>query len=63
MAETHIADSQFLWMDGQFVPYADAKIHVLSHSLHYGSAVFEGLRAYATPKGPAIFRPQEHFER
>jgi branched-chain amino acid aminotransferase len=63
MAKNNTADSQFLWMDGNFVSYSDAKIHVLSHSLHYGGAVFEGLRAYAVPQGPALFRPLEHFNR
>ncbi|NBX67832.1 MAG: branched-chain amino acid transaminase [Proteobacteria bacterium] len=63
MAKKSNADSQFIWMDGQMVPYNNATTHVLSHSLHYGGAIFEGLRAYATPQGPALFRPQEHFER
>lgn len=57
-------DSQFIWMDGELIPYADAKVHVLSHSLHYGSAAFEGIRAYRTAKGkPAIFKANEHIER
>jgi branched-chain amino acid aminotransferase len=55
--------TEFIWMDGQLVPWNDAKIHVLSHSLHYGSAVFEGIRVYETEKGPAIFRLKEHVER
>jgi len=50
-------------MDGRLVPWADAKIHVLTHSLHYGSAVFEGIRFYQTDRGPAIFRLQEHVDR
>ncbi|MGH9062289.1 MAG: branched chain amino acid aminotransferase, partial [Acidimicrobiales bacterium] len=45
-----------IWMDGQLVDWADARIHVLSHSLHYGSGVFEGIRAYESSAGPAIFR-------
>ena len=50
-------------MDGEFVPWEDAKVHVLSHAFHYGTSVFEGERAYATAKGPAIFRHQEHLDR
>ena len=50
-------------MDGKFVLWADAKIHVLSHSLHYGSAVFEGIRFYKTEDGPAVFRLKEHTAR
>jgi branched-chain amino acid aminotransferase len=52
-----------IWWNGRLVPFADAKTHVLSHALHYGSGVFEGIRAYDTPKGPAIFRLKEHVER
>jgi branched-chain amino acid aminotransferase len=63
MVKSDSADSQFLWMDGKIVPYAEATIHVLSHSLHYGGAIFEGLRAYATPQGTGLFRPKEHFDR
>ncbi len=54
---------KWIWMDGKFVPNAKAKIHVLSHALHYGTAVFEGIRAYETPQGPAIFRLGEHVNR
>ncbi|MDI1257812.1 branched-chain amino acid transaminase [Aquabacterium sp.] len=52
-----------IWMDGQMVEWRDAKIHVLTHTLHYGCGVFEGVRAYNTAQGPAIFRIQEHTER
>ncbi|MDG6901736.1 MAG: branched-chain amino acid transaminase [Nitrososphaerota archaeon] len=52
-----------IWMDGKFVPWDDAKIHVLTHGLHYGLAVFEGMRSFSTRKGPAIFRLDEHLER
>ena len=52
-----------IWMDGQLVEWRDAKIHVLSHTLHYGCGVFEGVRAYKTARGTAIFRLQEHTER
>jgi len=53
-----------IWMDGEMVPWRDAKVHVLTHSLHYGMGVFEGVRAYKTPhKGTCIFRLQEHTDR
>src|SRR2546426_4312390 len=52
-----------IWMNGKFVPYEDAKIHVLSHVVHYGSSVFEGIRAYATPSGTAVFRLDRHVQR
>ena len=52
-----------IWHDGKMVPWREATTHVLTHSLHYGLAVFEGLRAYSTPKGPAIFRLKEHIDR
>lgn len=52
-----------IWYDGQMVPWRDATTHVLTHTLHYGAGVFEGVRAYSTPQGPAIFRLQEHTDR
>ncbi len=52
-----------IWMDGQMVNWEEAKIHVLTHSLHYGMGVFEGVRAYPTPDGPAIFRLEDHISR
>ncbi len=52
-----------IWMDGQLVDWRDAKIHVLTHTLHYGCGVFEGIRAYPTSKGTAIFRLQDHTDR
>ncbi len=52
-----------IWMDGEMVEWRDAKIHVLTHTLHYGCGAFEGVRAYKTPKGTAIFRLQEHTQR
>ncbi len=52
-----------IWYDGKMVPWRDATTHVLTHSLHYGLAVFEGLRAYKTPDGTAIFRLREHVDR
>ena len=52
-----------IWYDGELVPWRNATTHVLTHSLHYGLAVFEGLRAYKTDRGTAIFRLKEHTER
>jgi len=52
-----------IWMDGQWVEWRDAKVHVLTHTLHYGAGVFEGLRAYHTDQGPAIFKLEEHTDR
>ncbi|MDF1597824.1 MAG: branched-chain amino acid transaminase [Acidimicrobiia bacterium] len=56
-------NAQFIWMDGEMVPWADAQVHALSHGLHYGTGVFEGIRAYATATGPAVFRLTEHMQR
>ncbi len=55
--------SRVIWMDGDFVPWEEATVHVLSHGLHYGAGVFEGIRAYETPTGTAVFRLTEHMER
>ena len=55
--------SEFIWMDGELVKWEDAKVHVLTHSLHYANAVFEGTRAYMTDKGLAIFRLSDHTAR
>lgn len=52
-----------IWLDGEFVPWREAKVHVLTHTLHYGMGVFEGVRAYDTDKGTAIFRLREHTDR
>lgn len=52
-----------IWLDGQLVPWREAKVHVLTHTLHYGLGVFEGVRAYKTDRGPAIFRLQAHTDR
>ena len=52
-----------IWFNGEFVPYEDATIHVLSHVIHYGSSVFEGIRCYDTDEGSAIFRLEEHMQR
>jgi branched-chain amino acid aminotransferase len=55
--------TQKIWRDGQLVPWEDATIHVMSHVVHYGSSVFEGVRCYETPSGGAIFRAREHMRR
>jgi len=53
----------FIWMDGELVPWREAKVHVLTHTLHYGMGVFEGVRAYETSTGAAVFRMQDHTRR
>jgi branched-chain amino acid aminotransferase len=58
-----IEKTQLIWMDGELVAWDEAKVHVLTHSLHYGSGVFEGIRAYATADGPAVFRLKDHIDR
>jgi branched-chain amino acid aminotransferase len=55
--------ADLIWMNGQVVPWEDAKVHVLTHALHYGTGVFEGIRAYETDQGPAVFRHHDHLER
>ena len=55
--------ADLIWMNGELIPWEDAKVHVLTHGLHYGTGVFEGVRCYKTPRGPAIFRHQDHIER
>lgn len=55
--------SDFIWMNGELVPYDQANIHVITPTMHYGIGVFEGIRCYQTPSGPAIFRLQDHLER
>jgi len=52
-----------IWFNGKLVPHAEAKVHVLSHAIHYGSSVFEGIRSYHTKKGAAVFRLREHLRR
>ena len=56
-------ESKYIWMDGELVDFEKATVHVLNPAMHYGAAVFEGIRAYNTPKGPAVFRLREHAER
>jgi branched-chain amino acid aminotransferase len=60
---TMLQTTEKIWMNGSFVNWADAKVHVLTHSLHYATAVFEGIRCYKADGGPAVFRLQEHVER
>ena len=58
-----IPATKYIWFNGKLVPWEKATVHVLSHALHYGSSVFEGVRAYETPRGPAIFRLRDHTRR
>jgi branched-chain amino acid aminotransferase len=58
-----IEKTQKIWMDGKLVDWESATVHVLTHTLHYGSGVFEGIRAYPTSRGPAVFRLTDHMER
>lgn len=55
--------ADYIWMDGEMRRWEDCTVHVMSHALHYGSSVFEGIRAYETPQGPAIFRLEDHIKR
>lgn len=55
--------SKYIWMDGQTIPWEKAQIHVLTHTLHYGAGVFEGIRFYETKNGPAVFRLKDHLKR
>ncbi len=58
-----MVSADYVWMNGEFVAFEDAKVPVLTHALHYGTGVFEGIRAYETPKGTAVFRHQAHLDR
>jgi branched-chain amino acid aminotransferase len=58
-----VSTADQIWLNGEFVAWEDAKVHVLTHALHYGTGVFEGIRAYQTERGTAIFRHTEHLER
>jgi branched-chain amino acid aminotransferase len=58
-----VKTADLIWLNGEFVAWEDAKVHVLTHSLHYGTAVFEGIRAYETDRGAAIFRHEDHLDR
>ncbi len=63
MSESLADRDGVIWFDGELVPWREAKVHVLTHTLHYGLGVFEGVRAYATDKGPLIFRLHDHTDR
>ena len=54
--------AETIWMNGEFVAWDDARVHVLSHGLHYGTGVFEGIRAYETERGTAVFRHRDHLD-
>jgi branched-chain amino acid aminotransferase len=58
-----VSQADLIWMNGELVAWEDAKVHVLTHALHYGTGVFEGIRAYDTPRGTAVFRHAEHLDR
>lgn len=58
-----IPKSEYIWFDGQLIPWDAAQVHVTTHALHYGSSIFEGIRAYATPRGPAILGLEAHLQR
>ncbi|MDG3086747.1 branched-chain amino acid transaminase [Vibrio hannami] len=58
---TNTAD--YIWFNGEMVPWAEANVHVLTHAMHYGTSVFEGIRCYNTPNGPIVFRHKEHMQR
>lgn len=63
LADEPVNLADFIWLDGELVPYEQAKVHFLSPTLHYGLGVFEGIRCYATERGPAVFRMREHLQR
>ena len=58
-----INPTKYIWFNGELVPWEKATVHVMTHALHYGSSVFEGIRCYKTPKGPAVFRLAPHTRR
>jgi branched-chain amino acid aminotransferase len=58
-----VKPSDLIWMNGEYVPWDEAKVHVLTHGLHYGTGVFEGVRCYGTEIGPAVFRHRDHVDR
>ena len=60
---TTLPPTSLIWKNGTFIPFADATVHILSHSMQFGSSAFEGVRCYATPRGPAIFRLEDHLNR
>ena len=58
-----LSETKWIWRDGEFIPWQDAQVHVLSHSMQFGSSIFEGIRCYQTPNGPAVFRLTDHLQR
>src|ERR1051325_7171603 len=58
-----ITPTKYIWFNGELVPWEKATVHVMTHALHYGSSVFEGIRCYSSPKGPVIFRLTQHTRR
>ena len=58
-----MVSADYVWMNGEFVAFEDAKVSVLTHALHYGTGVFEGVRCYETERGPAVFRHKAHIDR
>ena len=54
--------ADYIWFNGEMVPWGEAKVHVMSHALHYGTSVFEGIRCYDSHKGPVVFRHREHMQ-
>jgi len=60
---SNLTATDWIWRDGEFIAWQDATVHVLAHSMQFGSAVFEGIRCYGTPRGPAIFRLEDHLQR
>src|SRR6188472_1361424 len=63
LSENPFAGIRFVWMNGRLVEFENATIHIMSHAMHYGSGLFEGIRCYNTPQGSAVFRLQEHLKR
>lgn len=58
-----VTKGKFIWRNGEFINWEDANIHIMSHVVHYGSSVFEGIRSYDTHMGPAIYRLNDHIQR
>jgi len=62
-AMAKLTETEWIWRDGEFIPFREARVHVLSHSMQFGSSAFEGIRCYRTPNGPALFRLHDHLKR